>query len=244
MTMQERIAERHSNIEMLSEMLEASMGYDDRARICSQKKAEVQRLDREIAKERPKKFNPMWLFVVLGIITFGIGLIAMFIIDYLDKKKWAERTAKLREQRQEAAKAYDVACANLKNYDAEVFQPVIDKYVPEYFGRNYSRSSFAIAYMLDLLMNLRADTIREAINLYEECMYRMRMEKVMINTAEFTAMAAKNTARAAAAAEESARYAAATAASSAATAASSAATAANTGRIADSLEYNDTYNNY
>ena len=232
MTKEERVAERHSNIAMLSELLEASLGYDKLAQDCAAKKAEVNRLDCELGKERPKRFKPLWLFILIGIITMGIGLIMMFVVNLLDKKKWEERCANLRAQREVAQAAYDEACAVLEKYDVEEFQPKIAKYVPDLFSMNYARNSFAIQYMLNLLNGLRADTIREVINLYEDCMYHNRLEKTLANVASLSVEIAKNTARSADANEAAATAAAITAANTAAIAASTAATAANTAATA------------
>ena len=233
MTKQERVAERQSNIAMLSDLLEASLGYDKRAQDCAAKKAEIERLDRELGKERPKRFKPLWLFIIIGIITMFIGLIVMFVINMIDKKKWEERCARLRAQKEAAKKAYDAAYADLNKYDAEVFQPKIAKYVPDSFALYYARNSFAIQYMLDMLKNLRADTIREAINVYEDAMHHARVEKALASVANLSVEIAKNTARSAAANEVAAKAAVATAANTAAIAASSAATAYHTAVTAD-----------
>ena len=237
MTKQERIAERHSNIAMLSELLEASLGYDKRAQDCAAKKAEIDRLDRELKKQRPKKFQPRWLFILLGIITFGIGLIFMLIVTILDKKKWEKRNEALRAERERAKKIFEEACAELERYDNEEFKPAIAKYVPENFAGCYARSSFALQYMLNLCTNLRADTIREIINLFEESMHRARVEKALSSLTNLSVSIAKNTARTAEASESAASYAAMTAANTTVIAASSTATAYNTSRIADRDSY-------
>ena len=186
MTKAERTAERHENIEMLSELLAISRHYDELSKSCDEKKEEILRLDGEIAKPRPRKIKT-WLLIFLSVITLGIYLIVFLILDNIDKKKWKKSIETLKTEREKAEKIYEEACAEIAAYDEDTFKPYIESLLPDRFTEKYIRDSYAIAYILDLLKNLCADTIREAILLFEEQIYRARIEEHMLQIVKNTA---------------------------------------------------------
>ena len=240
MTKDERFQERHDNIAMLSELSEISHNYDALSGDCNRKAGEIARLNREINRPYVPRFKPLFL-ILIALVTLLIGLVVCLIIMFIDKKKWKARIEELKAALAAAEEAYAAACAARDAYDEEVFKPYLATILPDKFAMKYARNTYAIDTMLDALMNLCADTIREAILYFEEAAYRARMEGEMRSISASSADAARSAARSAAANESAAASAAATAASAAATAASMASVASSQRRMATEMERTGSY---
>ena len=111
----------------------------------------------------------------------------------------------------------------LKNHKGLTMVEVL---VPDRFPWAYATNANAIEIMRDMMVNLRADTIKEAINLYEEFAFRVRLENMVGSVVSNTASAAVSAARSAAANERSAAANERAATAQQATAAAAAASAA------------------
>lgn len=233
MTKEERVAQRHENIETTSKLLEVARGYDALDAVCNEKMAEIRRLNAAIAMKMPRRFHPL-LVLILGLITCGIFWIICLILFLVDKYKWKKRRQKLEAELAVAKEEYRLACEARETYDNDVYKPHIATLIPDRFAAKYVRNTYAIEFVLDTLYNLCADTMREAFLYFEEAQHRARLESVLGLVAANTADTARSAARTAAATEDTARNTAVIAANTAATAAAATSTAASAASIADS----------
>ena len=231
-------AERHDNISLLSELLEATTTYDGLVATCDEKANDVANLKRKIAQPKPPRFKKRQipLILILGILTFGIAFLICLIMVLIHNKKWKKYIAELQAQLVVAQQAYADACAARDKYDAEVLTPYLEALDKDRFPIAYARWSYAIAYMRDLLINLRAYTMCEAINLFEECMHRARLENALDTVIGTQNAIVTNTARTAFASERAAAAQEATAVAAAATAAATASIAASQKKMAREME--------
>ena len=104
------------------------------------------------------------LFILIWVIVSGFSFLSTR--KMIRNLKVKEESSLIRKQdtfREQYAEIY------------EMIAPVLEKYVPVDY-----RYSTAVQSISFYFRNMRADTIKEAINLYEEEMHRLRLE----NTAE------------------------------------------------------------
>lgn len=170
-------------------------------------------------------------------LAVGVALvIVVIVLKVLGNKKWnaflAETQAKLKAAEAEA----EVAQNNIDEYWSNVVAPYINEIVPARFPAAYVINYYAVSDMLWLMENMRADTIKEAINLYEECVHRKAVENALNSAARNAARSAAAAERSAAANERAADAAALTAANSAAMASSMASMALSAQRHAAASE--------
>ncbi len=238
-TMEERgmilAQERHDNISMLSELLEKVREYNQLTNIRDAKKAKVNQLEQQLRTPAPVfKFNLIKL--ILCVITFGIGLIVMIVLHALAKNKWknmiADTEIALRQARKELATAEQIA----QDYYNEKLKSYIDTIVPHRFPAQYATNAYALENMITFLNNMRADTIKETVNLYEDMIFHINMENILTDIAHSTASTAQSSARSAAASERSAAANEAAAVAAASTAASMASVAHSQARQAAATE--------
>lgn len=228
----EVVSVRHENMNMLAILLEKVKEYDGMVAAARKKKADIDEVDRQLAI--PQKKIPL-VWKIIGIIVIVIGWITLLVKWLRNRKEYKLRQAELSELRQRLQAEYEDMCAKIKQYETDVLNPSIAEYVPDRFPMRYAHSAYAIEFMLNLMTDLRADTIKEAINLYEQEMHCARIEKALRGIFEGTWATVQNTARAALAQEATARNTAVMAAASTATAVNTAATAAHTASMAGSL---------
>ena len=110
----------------------------------------------------------------------------------------------------------------------------IDTIVPHRFPAQYATNAYALENMITFLVNMRADTIKETVNLYEDMIFHINMENILTNIAHSTESTARSSARSAAATERSAAANERSAAANEAAAAAAAATAASMASVAHS----------
>ena len=147
-------------------------------------------------------------------LTIGVILIVVAIVLKVNAvKKWKlfleETQAKLRQAEHEA----EVAQQHINEHWENFVVPYVNDIVPARFPEAYVYNYNAVSDMLWYMTVMRADTIKEAINLYEECLHRQRVENALNATARSAARTAAAQEKAANAAEVSAASAAAMAAS-------------------------------
>lgn len=119
-----------------------------------------------------EKFSDMILpFMFFCMAQFGVGLylILHFSLKGVFKKKTEKNASKLQAQLDENQKAY---------YDlAQMVYPTLKRNLPEDYW--YSQ---AVASIAGYFRTGRANTLKEALNLYEEEMHRLRMENMQEQT--------------------------------------------------------------
>ena len=165
------------------------------------------------------------------LIITGVILIALAIVfKVLDVKKWKAYLADLEVQLAKAEAEAAAAQNDIDEYWENEAKPYIVTLIPDRVPQAYVLNYCAISDMLWLMENLRADTVKEAANLYDELLFRASMK----NISEKVDDIAKAAKRSAIANEEAARAAKATAASAAAMSASMASIAASEASIAQS----------
>jgi len=169
----------------------------------------------------------------IPLILIGVGAILVIlaiIFKILDVKKWkayiADLEVQLAKAEAEAAAAQNAIDEYWKNEAKPYIATLIPDRVPQVYVLNYC----AISDMLWLMENLRADTVKEAANLYDELLFRASMKSISAKVDDI----ARDTRRSAIANEEAARAAQATAVSAAAMSASMASIAASEASIAQS----------
>ena len=213
-------------------------------------------INREIARlknllKTPKKKLKIWLLVIgiivaLGgltnedfawLIIVGIGIIAIpIVLKVLADKKWkafiADVNAKIAVQEENARKAKQ----DIDEYWNNHARPYILSITPDRFPSDRVVEYDTVCGMLRLMENLYADTVKEAVNLYDERRFQKMMNSSLQTTARSAVRSAEAAERSAIANESTAASAAVMAASSVATAASSASVAHSASRIADASE--------
>lgn len=223
------VSERKGIIAMLQGLLEKVRKHNAIVAEAKRKQSEIDEVTREINKPM-KKIHPI-LFIFLLLMMF-IGWIILLIMTLVKKSKFKKLQAALNAKRDALQAELNEINARLSAYEAEVLNPYIESIVPDKFPARYCRSAYAIEKMMNLAIDLRGDTIKEIINLYEEINHRERLESVLARVASSTEATAYATARTAAASERAAAASEATAVNTASIAVSSAATAAATRRMA------------
>lgn len=111
------------------------------------------------------------LLIFFGMVQFGIGiyLLMHFSLKGVFKKNTEKNVNKLKVQIDENQKAY---------YDlSQIIYPTLKRYLPEDYWYSQAVSSIAGYFRTG-----RASTIKEALNLYEEEMHRLRMENMQEQT--------------------------------------------------------------
>ena len=117
-----------------------------------------------LGKIFPSLLRSNFLFFLIWVIVSGLAFI--FTRNMLGNLKGKEESSLAHKQdifREKYASIY------------EMIAPVLERYVPVDY-----RYSTAVQSICFYFRNMRADTIKEAINLYEEELHRLRLE----NTAE------------------------------------------------------------
>lgn len=191
------------------------------------------------------------LMMVAGVVVFGVsqkkffllftlvgvGILALTIVRTQKRKTaWRAFLASCQEQLNIAKEDLAKAEADVAEYRERVLNPYLALIVPDRFPAVYSMNIEAVEVMLAMLVNLRGNTMKEAINLYEEAVFRTATRNMMVNMQNSLASTARSAARSAIANEAAAVSAAATAASAAATAASAASIAKSQQSMARSAE--------
>jgi len=224
-----KASERKGIIAMLSALLEKVRKHDAIVSEAKSKQREIDKVTAEINKPM-KKIHPV-LFIFLLLMMF-IGWIILLVMTLVKKSKFKKLQAELMAQREALEAEKQAILDKLAAYDAEELEPYINSIVPDQFAARYCMNAYAIETMMNLAIDLRGDTIKEIINLYEEVSHRARLESALARVASSTEATAYATARTAAASERAAAASEATAVSTASIAVSSAATAAATRRMA------------
>ena len=169
-----------------------------------------------------------------GALGIGAALVILAIILKVNaNKKWQafidETNAQLAVEEENAINAQK----DIDEYWNGQVQPFIEAIVPDLFPASHVLNYNAVCGILDIMTNLRADTVKEAVNLYEEILFRGRMQNAFKHMESSLAETARNSARTAQAAERSAVANESAAASAALTAASAASMARSASRAAD-----------
>lgn len=149
-----------------------------------------------------------------AMLAVGVILIIVAIVLKVNAvKKWKlfieETQAKLKQAEHEA----EIAQQHINEHWENFVAPFVNEIVPARFPEAYVYNYNAVSDMLWYMTVMRADTIKEAINLYEECLHRRRVENALNSTARSAARTAVAQEKAAYAAEVSAASTAAMAAS-------------------------------
>ena len=170
-----------------------------------------------------------------GSLAIGVALIILAIVlKVLGDKKWKkfieDVQAKITIQKEKAANAQK----DIDDYWENHALPYIASIIPDRFPVAHVLDYNTVCGMLYVMDNLRADTIKEAINLYDELCFRSSMRASFKSMESSLYETARNSARYAAAAERSAEANERAAASAALTAASAASIASSASRMASS----------
>ena len=167
---------------------------------------------------------------IILLITGVLLLTLAIVLKIVGVKKWKAFLADLEVQLARAESEAAVAQNNIDEHWENEAKPYILTLIPDRVPQSYVLNYCAISDMLWLMENLRADTVKEAVNLYEELLFREAMKEIASRVDDI----ARDTRRSAIANEEAARAAKATAASAAAMSASMASIAASEASIAHS----------
>ena len=100
--------------------------------------------------------------LIVGIAIFVGGILIIINMDKSSRKKYEGQLYNVEDKIHELSEQRDL--------EVQKVLPEI-QFIPE----NY-RYSIAVQYMLDAFRNQRADTFKEAINLYEEQLHRWKLE--------------------------------------------------------------------
>ena len=162
--------------DMLFELLEKVNHHDGIVEKKNKKLKEIKAKQAEINVPR-QKFKFVQKF--FGVLLVVIGWIILLVVYLVRNNKYKKHQAKLAEELMKLQKELDVINSEYDNYVNKVLNPYIESIVPNKFPKRYSMNALAIEGMLCLLIDMRADTLKEAMNLYEECMHRVRIEALI-----------------------------------------------------------------
>ncbi len=219
-------------------------------------KAEINRLKKILQTPKPKlKLTLLLVGLLIAIggsalstkvlrsssllpifLVVGIALVAVAIaLKVIGNKKWQalmdETNEKLRVEEQKAEEAQK----DIDEYWENHALPFISSIIPDRFPVAHVLDYNTVCGMLYVMDNLRADTVKEAINLYDELCFRANMKASFQSMESSLYETARNSARYAAAAERSAAANERAAASAALTAASAASIASSASSMASSV---------
>ena len=175
----------------------------------------------------------------LAMVVLGVGAILAIIaivLKVVAVKKWKEFLAETQAKLNAAFDEQKIAQGNIDEHWNNSVMPYINEIVPNRFPIAYVIDYKAVSEVLWLMSNMRADTIKEALNLYEEGEHRDRVEAALNSAARSAARSAAAAERSAAANERAASAAELTAANSAAMAGSMASIAYSAQRQAAASE--------
>ena len=112
------------------------------------------------------------LILLLFLILFGLTIIIFIHISL--KKKNKEKAIAYYEKKMPALKEKEDFCANHANelLNSDDFQSASSLIPDDYLN------SEAVLYFIQALRNKRADSLKEAINLYESFLYQAKMESM------------------------------------------------------------------
>ncbi len=245
---------RHQDCEMLT-TLRDHLGENIRLHnILSRINAEINRLKNVLQTPKPKfKFLLVLIGLIIAVVGMllssdrlpavfytsllvGVGMIILAIVlKVLGNKKWQamidETNEKLRTEEEKAQQAQN----DIDEYWENHALPFISSIIPDRFPVAHVLDYNTVCGMLYIMDNLRADTIKEAINLYDELCFRANMKASFQSMESSLYETARNSARYAAAAERSAAANERAAASAALTAASAASMASSASSMASSV---------
>ncbi len=231
------ITERHGIILMLSELLEKVKHHDGIVEKINKKKREIQKVQKKI-DEPMKGFNGLQMF--FGILFVVVGWIILLTVFLVRKNNYKKLQAELAKRKSELFAELEVIESELNAYDTDVLDPHVKTLLPDRFPARYCMNAVAIEHMLCLAIDLRGDTIKEIINLYEEECHRTRLEILLGGVAANTRAAAINTERAAQASEAAAANSAAAASAAISAAASAQYAASHPAEVEVNVENNIT----
>lgn len=241
-------SERHENIEMLTCLLEKLQEYNRKIADRNKKRAAMKAAEAELAGVKTKMTRGALIgrIVLLALIAvaalivsdfdLGTALIVLAILSLLIvllvrkyrrcTREFEAQFEHFREQLANAKAAYEQACTAVQDYFDWTLKPYIQEIVPERFPEVYVMDVYAVEQMLNLLINLRADTIKEVINLYEYIRYQNNMDHSLSYIKGKVDSIANSSARSAVASERTAAASERTATASEITAVSTATMAA------------------
>ena len=210
--------ERHKIIDMLTVLLEKVNLHDGIVDRIDSKKREIKNVQKQIDVPR-KRFGFFQMF--FGIIFIVIGWIILLTVYLVRKNKYKKLQAELAEKKKKLTQELDEINAELDSYISAELEPYISTLLPDRFPARYCMNAVAIEHMLSLAIDLRGDTIKKIINLYEEECHRARVESLLggvVKNVRATAIKMEQVARASEAAAASSAAAASAAVSAAASA--------------------------
>lgn len=112
-----------------------------------------------------------WLPLFWIMVIFIIMVIVYSIYDKPNRKKQANEYYQTYMPGLKA-KEEDLLKISKEIYNSKEFKKA-SELIPQYYF-----DSESVTYFLDVLINKRADTFKEAINLYEDYLYKLRMEEI------------------------------------------------------------------
>ncbi len=122
----------------------------------------------------------------------GVACIVSAIVKLaVATKKWRFLIAMTRAQLETEQNNANAAQDSINSHWNGTVQVYLDEITPERLPLAYAKNYAAVCAMLDLMSNLRADTIKEVINLYEEICYRSQMRTAFGNIASTMALSAE-----------------------------------------------------
>lgn len=127
------------------------------------------------------------VFAVNGVACVISAIVKLAVATKKWKSLIAMTIAQLETEQRNASTAQD----EIKKHWDETVQAYLNEVTTERFPLAYAKNYAAVSEMLDLMNNLRADTIKEAINLYEENCYRAQMGAAFGNIASTMALSAE-----------------------------------------------------
>ena len=215
---------RQKDCKMLT-ILKAHLGENIRLhKILDGIKAEIARLKALLNTPKPKLKILLIIFGVViavgGMLLFSgddkksffyaslavgaVLVILAIVLKVLGNKKWEEYILSIKEKIVEEEVKAAEAQKNIDDYWRTYAEPFIASIIPDKFPKAYVLKYDTVCGMLDLMENLRADTVKEAINLYEEICFRSGMRSSFRHMETSLNDAARSAERSANAAERSA----------------------------------------
>jgi len=139
-------------------------------------------------------FSKNFFVGCLCCLAISLIIITIAVIKYITKLKSAreieisnQRSIKSlgekNEQKRIKIKELEVEAEEIKRKYESITSILPEKY----------RNFYAASYILDAIINTRADTLKEAINLYEQALHNWRMEKLLENHIKMNEINAKYT---------------------------------------------------
>ena len=126
-----------------------------------------------------------FIVITVGFVAFGLLGLLLSAVAAAKRRKRVKKATKECKGIQDAAQAkIDKMESEIDRLEASMRKYILDNQHRLAFLPSDYRNAYAIGFMIKALENMRADTLKELVNLYEQELHFLEQERIMNNSAE------------------------------------------------------------